>query len=399
MTETMQGLQFSQLLHNMVEKEASDLFISAGAMIQIRINGALQPVTSQPLLPGQARLLAEQFLSKQQLTDFDQTQELNIGHAEQGVGRFRVNFFKQRGEIAIVVRHIKTYIPKPQDLGLPEVMTEQIMAEHGLILVCGATGTGKSTTLASLVDYRGNREINHIITLEDPIEYMYQHGRSIINQREIGVDTASWEEAMKNVLRQSPDVVVIGEIRNHNAQEQAIALALTGHVCLSTLHATNSIQAFERILNYFPKNQSQQVLYDLSHCLRAILCQRLVPGIDGRQHLVSECLINSSTVSDIIKRGQFFQLKEILENSDVKGMHTFDQSLLQLYKAGKISEKVALRYADSEHDLKIKIQIESGNPQNSHPQEIKLRAEAADEEGTFYNHKRTQKRETEGSKK
>lgn len=373
------NVQISQLLTQTVEMGASDLFLSSGAYLYVRAEGELKAISDDVLSPGSTNLVAKQLLTSEQLQALEENYELNIGHVEKNVGRFRINFFKQRGQIAIVARHIKTDIPMPHEIGLPKVMNEQIMAKNGLILVIGATGSGKSTTLASLIDYRGNRELNHIITLEDPIEYTYKHGRSIINQREIGYDTNSWDSAMKNALRQSPDVVVVGEIRNGVAMDHAITFANTGHLCLSTLHATNASQAFERIVNMFPKEQTRQILFDLSHCLRAILCQRLVPSVDGKRRLATECLINTKTVSDLIKQGEFGSLNEILGKSSVKGMHTFDMSLLRLFKTGQISEENALRYADSENDMRLKIQVEAGESRLGKDKPLNLQMNSDDD--------------------
>lgn len=357
---TVVQLDLNQFLNTMVEKEASDLYLSVGAHPSIKVNGKIVPIDDKPLRPGSVKDLARQIMSDEQQHRFDATQEMNLALSRSGIGRFRVNVFQQRGETAMVVRHIKFDIPEATSLGLPPILKELIMTPRGLILFVGPTGCGKSTSLASLIDHRNQNSAAHIVTIEDPIEYVHAHKKSIVNQREIGIDTLSYEEALKNTLRQAPDVILIGEIRSQETMQYAIAFAETGHLCLSTLHANNAHQALDRIINFFPVHHHKQLLLDLSFNLRAIISQRLVHTVDGKRTLAVEILLGTPLVSDIIKRGEISALKDIMQRSENLGMQTFETSLHTLYKAGAITLEEALRNADSENNLRLKISLEQG---------------------------------------
>jgi twitching motility protein PilU len=285
---------------------------------------------------------------------------MNLAISDPGIGRFRVNIFQQRGQIAIVARNIKTEIPSWQSLGLPEVLTKLIMQKRGLVLFVGATGSGKSTSLAALIDYRNTNSDGHIITIEDPVEFVHQHKKSIINQREVGVDTKSYEEALKNTLRQAPDVILIGEIRSQETMEHALAFAETGHLCLSTLHANNANQALDRIINFFPEERHKQLFMDMSLNLQGFVSQRLIPTVDGKRAAAIEILLGTPRVCDLIKQGKVDEIKEVMEKSENQGMKTFDSALFDLYKAGRISLEEALKNADSKNNLRLKVQLSEG---------------------------------------
>jgi twitching motility protein PilU len=285
---------------------------------------------------------------------------MNLAHSETGVGRFRVNIFQQRNQTAMVIRNIKVDIPTVEHLGIPQVLKKIIMQKRGLILFVGGTGSGKSTSLASLIDYRNCNSSGHIITIEDPIEFVHHHKKSIINQREVGVDTDSYEDALKNTLRQAPDVILIGEIRDRETMEHAIAFAETGHLAISTLHANNANQALDRIINFFPDERRGQLLMDLSLNLRAFISQRLIPTVDGKRSCAVEVMIGTPLICDLIMKGEIHKIKEVIEKSTNIGMQTFDQALYELFKAGKISLEEALRNADSQNNLRLKISLSEG---------------------------------------
>ncbi len=300
-------------------------------------------------------------MNQDQISEFEKSPEMNLAIQEADVGRFRVNIFQQRGEVGIVARHIKTDIPQFTDLGLPAILTDIIMSKRGIILFVGGTGSGKSTSLAALIDYRNKNSDGHIITIEDPVEFIHNHHKSIVNQREVGMDTMSYEDALKNTLRQAPDVILIGEIRSRETMEHALAFAETGHLCLSTLHANNANQALDRIINFFPEERHKQLLLDLSLNLRAFVSQRLVPTVDGKRAAAIEILIGSPRVNDLIKQGKISELKEIMEKSEQQGMKTFDGALYALYKEGRISYEDALNNADSRNNLRLRIQLADGS--------------------------------------
>ncbi len=347
-------------LQVLVKHDGSDLYLSTGAPPSAKFNGELKPLAKQPLPAGVVKKLAYELMNEQQIQDFELKPEMNLALSEAGVGRFRINIFKQRNEISMVIRNIKMDIPNLNDLGLPEVLKTMIMKKNGLILFVGGTGSGKSTSLAALIDYRNSNSKGHIITIEDPIEFVHKHKLSIVNQREIGVDTDSYEDALKNTLRQAPDVILIGEIRDAETMEHALAFAETGHLAISTLHANNANQALDRIINFFPKDRHKQILHDLSLNLRAFISQRLVQTIDNKRCAAIEVLLGTPMVADLIKKGQVAEIKEIMEKSENIGMQTFDSALLKLFKAGRISKEVAIKNADSENNVRLKIELGDG---------------------------------------
>jgi twitching motility protein PilU len=351
---------FKELLKLLIEREGSDLFLTTNAPPTIKAHGKLVPVTDKKLPPGAAKKIAYQIMSEEQIADFEKNPEMNLAIQEKDVGRFRVNIFQQRGEIGIVARHIKTDIPQLDDLGLPPVLKDLVMSKRGIILFVGGTGSGKSTSLAALIDHRNKNSDGHIITIEDPVEFIHRHKKSIVNQREVGMDTHSYEEALKNTLRQAPDVILIGEIRSRETMEHAIAFAETGHLCLSTLHANNANQALDRIINFFPEDRHKQLLLDLSLNLRAFISQRLVPTPEGKRTAAVEIMIGTPRINDLIKQGKIEELKEVMEKSEQQGMKTFDAALFALYKEGRISYDEALKNADSKNNLRLRIQLSEG---------------------------------------
>ncbi len=351
-------MEFTDYLKLMVAKDASDLYLTVGAPPSMRIQGRLVPVDKSPIPPGGTQMIAYKIMSKDQAAAFEENPEMNLAISEGKTGRFRVNIFKQRNQVGLVIRNIKTKIPNMEELGLPPILTKLIMQKRGLILFVGATGSGKSTSLASLIDYRNNNNAGHIITIEDPIEFVHSHKRSIINQREVGYDTKSYEEALKNTLRQAPDVILIGEIRDRETMEHAIAFAETGHLAISTLHANNSNQAFDRIINFFPEDRQRQLLMDLSLNVRGIVSQRLIPSLDGKRAAAFEVLLGSPVICDLILKGDIHKIKDIMERSENVGMQTFDGALYRLYKEDRISYEEAIRNADSQNNLRLRIDLE-----------------------------------------
>lgn len=344
------------LLKLIVEKDGSDLYIAAGVQPSMKIQGTLMKVGKDILNSEQAKALAWKIMNDEQIAEFEQKPEMNLALDKPGIGRFRVNIFKQRNDISMVIRVIKTDIPNYKDLGLPEVLTKLVMEKRGLILFVGGTGSGKSTSLASLIDYRNQNHAGHIITIEDPIEFVHPHKKSIINQREVGVDTDCYEDALENTLRQAPDVILIGEIRNQETMEHALAFAETGHLCLSTLHANNANQALDRIINFFPEERHKQLFLDLSLNMKGIISQRLIPTIDNKRAAAIEILTGSPRVQDLIKDGKVDDIKEAMQNSHQYGMKTFDNALFELYQEKRISEEEALKNADSPNNVRLKIQ-------------------------------------------
>jgi twitching motility protein PilU len=346
----------------MAEKQASDLFFVTGAPPNMKLDGKTSAIAKKPFKRGQVKRLAYSLLSEGQVMDFEINHELNLGFTMAGVGRFRVNIFLQRSEVSMVIRYIKWNIPTLDELGLPQVLKEIVMNNTGLVLVVGSTGSGKSTTLASMLNYRNQREGGHILTIEDPIEFVFKHEKSIISQREVGIDTLSYENALREALREAPEVIMIGEVRDRETLQAAISFADTGHLCLTTLHAVNSSQAMDRIMNLFPSSMRNQILMDLSLNLKAVVSQRLVPAVGGKLACVVEVMMNSPYISELLREGNFNEIKAIMEKGDIAGMQTFDQSLYELYKADKISIKNALAYADSSNNLEWKINF--GGDQN-----------------------------------
>jgi len=339
----------------MAEKQASDLFFVTGAPPNMKLDGRTAPMAKNRLTSGQVQKLAYSLLTDEQITDFEINRELNLGFTLVDVGRFRVNIFIQRSEVSMVIRYIKWEIPSIDELLLPQILKKIIMEKTGLVLVVGSTGSGKSTTLASMVNHRNGIEGGHILTIEDPIEFVFTHNQSIISQREVGIDTLSYENALREALREAPEVIMIGEARDRETMQAAINYADTGHLCLTTLHAVNSNQAMDRMMNMFPTDMREQLLMDLSLNLRAVISQRLVPAMDGKLACAVEILMNTPYISELIREGNFNEVKEIMEKGDTVGMQTFDQSLYDLYKADKISIKSALAYADSSTNLEWKI--------------------------------------------
>ncbi len=353
------------LLRLMVGKGGSDLFITAGFPPAIKIDGRMTPVSSQPLTAAHTADLARSIMNDKQTAGFELTREANFAISPGDLGRFRVSAFVQMSSVGMVLRTITTQIPKFEDLGLPEVLKDVIMAKRGLVIMVGATGSGKSTTLAAMVGYRNENSYGHIITIEDPVEFVHPHKNCVITQREVGVDTDSFEAALKNSLRQAPDVIQIGEIRDRDTMEHAIAFAETGHLCLATLHANSANQALDRIINFFPEERRQQLLMDLSLNLRGLVSQRLVPKKEDKGRVVAmEIMLNSPLISDLVFKGEVHEIKEIMKKSRELGMQTFDQALFDLYEADKISYEDALRNADSVNDLRLTIKLNSKHAKN-----------------------------------
>jgi len=351
-------MDFESLLKLMVHKKASDLFITAGVAPSMKVNGKITPVTQATLTPSQAREVVLSIMTPAQREEFDRTRECNFAISSSGIGRFRVSAFQQRNHAGMVLRKIETKIPTPEELGLPAIIKELAMTKRGLVLFVGATGSGKSTSLASMIGFRNNNSTGHIISIEDPIEYMHNHAGCIVTQREVGIDTESFEMALKNTLRQAPDVILIGEIRTRETMDHAIAFAETGHLCLATLHANNANQALDRIINFFPEDRRSQLLMDLSLNLKAVVAQQLIPTPDGTGRALSaEIMLNTPLASDLIKKGEVHGLKELMTKSRQLGMQTFDQSLFDLYKEGKITYEDAINHADSANELRLMIKL------------------------------------------
>ncbi len=343
----------SELLKSMLDKGASDLFITVGSPPAIKVNGEMTMFNAKPISRDQADEILRSAMNEKQQSEFRETSECNFAIPLDGVGRFRVNAFVQRGSVGLVARHIKTEVPTLAGLGLPPVLARVVLEKRGLILMVGGTGSGKSTSLAAMLDHRNENSRGHIITIEDPIEFMHPHKKCLVMQREVGVDTENWFAALKNTLRQAPDVILIGEIRDRETMEYAISFAETGHLCLATLHANNSNQALDRIINFFSMDRRAQLLMDLSLNLRAIVSQRLIPKVDGGRVPAIEVLLNSPLVSDLVHKGQVHELKSIMAKSKDMGMCTFDQALFDLCAAGQVAAETALRFADSQNELRL----------------------------------------------
>jgi twitching motility protein PilU len=353
------------LLRLMVSKKGSDLFITAGFPPAIKIDGKMTPVSAQALTPAHTADLARSIMNDKQTASFEQTKEANFAISPGDLGRFRVSAFVQMSSVGMVLRTINSSIPNFDDLGLPPVLKDVIMSKRGLVIMVGATGSGKSTTLAAMVGHRNENSYGHIITIEDPVEFVHPHRNCIITQREVGVDTEDWEVALKNTLRQAPDVIQIGEIRDRQTMDHAIAFAETGHLCLATLHANSANQALDRIINFFPEERRQQLLMDLSLNLKGMISQRLIPKKDAKGRAVAvEIMLNSPLIADLIFKGQVHEIKELMKRSRELGMQTFDQALFDLYEAGQITYEDALRNADSVNDLRLAIKLESKEAKN-----------------------------------
>ena len=339
----------------MVEKQASDLFFVTGAPPNMKVQGKTSAIAKNAFATGQVQKLAYSLLNDEQIRDFEINRELNLGFTLEGVGRFRVNIFVQRSEVSMVIRYIKWVIPSIDELGLPQVLKEIVMGQTGMVLVVGSTGSGKSTSLAAMIDHRNKNEGGHILTIEDPIEFVFRHNKSIISQREVGIDTLTYENALREALREAPEVIMVGEARDSETMKAVINFADTGHLCLTTLHAVNSNQAMDRMMNMFPADMHRQLLMDLSLNLKAVISQRLVPGMKGKLACAVEVMINTPYIRDLLRDGNFNEIKEVMEKGDTTGMQTFDQSLYDLYKTDKITIKNALAYADSSTNLEWKI--------------------------------------------
>jgi twitching motility protein PilU len=355
--EPVQRLSIKQLLMVMVKKDASDLYITAGMPPSYRINGVVHPLKQEALNNVQCEQLANSTMSEKQRATFAATMEMNLALSYPDLGRFRVNIFRQRGSVGMVIRQIKTKVPTLDELGLPAIFKDISMSKRGLVIMVGATGSGKSTSLAAMIDHRNSNEAGHIISIEDPIEFVHQHKKCVITQREVGTDTLEYKDALKNTLRQAPDVILIGEIRDRETMEHAITFSETGHLCMATLHANNANQALDRIMNFFPEEVHPQVRLNLALNLRSILSQRLVKTTDGERTPAIEILINTPRISDLISKWEITEIKEAMANGKNYGMQTFDQALLALWKEGKVSEDEALAHADSVNDLRLKIKM------------------------------------------
>lgn len=350
-------MEIDALLKLLANQNGSDLYLSTGAPPSARFDGVLKALTGQPFKPGEIAGMASSIMDAEQRLEFDRELEMNLAISLPGVGRFRVNIFKQRNDVSIVARNIKLDIPRFEDLRLPAVLLETVMLKQGLMLFVGATDSGKSTSLAALIDYRNQHSSGHIITIEDPVEYIHRHKKSIINQREVGVDTRSFHAALKNTLRQAPDVVLIGEIRDRETLEHALAFADTGHLVISTLHAHNAYQALDRIINLFPEERRAQLLHDLANNLKAFVSQRLVRTRDGQRRAAVEVMMGTPTIADLIRRNELDELKGIMEKSVEQGMQTFDSALFALVVEGAIDEEEALKYADSVNNLRLRLKL------------------------------------------
>jgi twitching motility protein PilU len=350
-------MEISPYLSLMAEKQASDLFFSTGAPVNIKIEGVTAPLDTEPLAPGVVKQIAYSIMSDEQVKTFEATLEMNLAISLHDVGRFRVNIYRQRGEVSMVVRFIKGNIPSIEALQLPMILQKLVVEPRGLVLVVGSTGSGKSTTLAAMIEYRNTLMSGHILTIEDPIEFIHHHRKSVVDQREVGLDTLSYANALKNAMREAPDVILIGEIRDRETMQQALAYAETGHLCLSTLHANNANQALDRIINFFPETAHHQLLLDLSMNMRGIVSQRLIQSSEGRRLPAVEVMLNSPYIADLIQKGEIDQIKDAIEqNSDI-GMQSFDQDLFTLHKSKRISLEEALRNADSRNNLSLRIRL------------------------------------------
>jgi twitching motility protein PilU len=360
----MEREQATELIHNllrgMLTKKASDLFITAGFPPAFKMDGKLTPVSNQALTPSHTQELARSIMNDRQAAEFEATHECNFAISPHGIGRFRVNVFMQQQRVGMVLRTITTKIPDLDEMGMPAVLKEIVMTKRGLVILVGGTGSGKSTTLAAMIGHRNKNSYGHIITIEDPVEYVHEHIHCMITHREVGVDTDSWQNALKNTLRQAPDVILIGEIRDHETMEHAVAFAETGHLCLATLHANSANQALDRIINFFPEERRTQLLMDLSLNVKALISQRLIPKKDGTGRAAAiEIMLNSPLIADLIFKGEVNSIKEVMSKSRELGMETFDGALFKLYEDGQISYEDALKNADSVNDLRLRIKLES----------------------------------------
>jgi twitching motility protein PilU len=359
----MERDQATELVHNllrgMISQKASDLFVTANFPPAFKIDGKMTPVSNQALTAQHTQELARSIMNDRQAAEFESTHECNFAISPSGIGRFRVNVFMQQQRVGMVLRTITTKIPNFDEMGLPPVLKDVVMTKRGLVILVGGTGSGKSTTMAAMLGHRNRNSYGHIITIEDPVEYVHEHDKSIITHREVGVDTDNWHNALKNTLRQAPDVILIGEIRDRETMEYAVAFAETGHLCMATLHANSANQALDRIINFFPEERREQLLMDLSLNIKALVSQRLIPKRDGKGRSAAiEILLNSPLIADLIFKGDVHEIKSVMAKSRELGMQTFDQALFDLHEAGMISYEEALKNADSVNDLRLKIKLE-----------------------------------------
>jgi len=356
-TEGKSDMDITPYLKLMVDKQGSDLFFSTGTTAHVKIQGKMAPIGETPFQVGMVEKMAYALMNEAQAREFEQVLEMNLALSVPNLGRFRVNVFRQRGEVAMVIRYIQSKIPTPEELNLPMVLKDLVMSPRGMVLVVGATGSGKSSTLAAMIGHRNSNSPGHILTIEDPVEFMHEHKKCVVNQREVGLDALTYANALKNALREAPDVILIGEIRDRETMEHANNYAETGHLCLSTLHANNANQAIDRIINFFPENARRQILMDLSLNMRAIISQRLVPSVDGGRVPAVEVLINTAHVAELIRAGEISQLKDAMEKGNTRGMQTFDGALYNLAKMGRITQEEALNYADSRNNLSLRFNL------------------------------------------
>ena len=384
----MERDQASKFIHDllrlMAARGGSDLFLTADFPPAIKVDGKVTRVSPQPLTGQHTMALARSIMNERQAAEFERTKECNFAISPQGVGRFRVNAFMQQGHVGMVMRTIPQVLPTIDGLGLPPVMKEVAMTKRGLVIMVGATGSGKSTSLAAMIDWRNENSFGHIITIEDPVEFVHPHKNCIVTQREVGIDTDGWEQALKNTLRQAPDVILMGEIRDRETMEHAISFAETGHLCISTLHANNANQALDRIINFFPEERRPQLLMDLSLNMQCIVSQRLIPTVNGKRAAAIEILLGTPMVADLILKGEVDGIKEVMQKSENVGMKTFDSGLFELYQEGLISEDEALRNADSTNNVRLKIKFAkegaSGNTPSSESVGLSLASLEEDDE-------------------
>jgi twitching motility protein PilU len=367
-------MEIAKFLELVAQRKGSDVFLSPGGVPCVKINGMTYHLAHSPLTAEDTRAMAYALMNERQQKEFEQTMEMNLAVALQDIGRFRVNVYRQRGDVALAARYITTVIPSIDELNLPPLLKDLIMTPRGLVLVVGSTGSGKSTTLAAMIDHRNELRTGHILTVEEPIEFLHSHKQSIVDQREIGIDTLSYANALKNAMREAPDVILIGEIRDRETMQHAIAYAETGHLCLATLHANNANQTLDRIINFFPDTARHQLLIDLSQNLRAVISQRLVRTVGNQRIPAVELLLRTPYVSDLVAKGEIDALKEAMKQGNAVGMTTFDQSLYKLYAAGQISYKEAIVNADSQTDLALHIRLVGPAPEEGHlePDELTL---------------------------
>jgi len=368
-------MEINDLLKRLVEVDGSDLYLATGAAPSAKVSGDLIKFSDKVYDRGEVAAIANSVMNEEQREEFDRELEMNLAISPAGVGRFRINIFKQRNEVSIVARNIQTEIPNLDKLGLPEILKDVITAKNGLVLFVGGTGSGKSTSLAALIDHRNSARGGHIITIEDPVEYVHAHKKCIVNQREVGVDTLTYSDALKNTLRQAPDVILIGEIRDRETMEHAVAFAETGHLAISTLHANNANQALDRIINFFPEERKAQLLHDLGNNIRAIVSQRLIPTVDGKRCAAIEILLGSHTIKQMIMKDQLSDIKEAMQKSENQGMKTFDSALYELAVEGRITQEEALKNADSANNLRLRFKLTASSSDEEDDAELLLRGQ------------------------